>query len=99
MSPKSTSSRSSSRTANTSTKNRASSRSRARKELMKSHVNAAWEGISTHERSSTRAPDVGAHRGCDHAGLSDGLHADGPWNVLRLHRVLCPDAALFRQSG
>ena len=29
-----------------------------------------------------------AHRGRDHDGLPDGLHADGPRHVLRLHRLL-----------
>ena len=40
-----------------------------------------------------------AHRGRDHDGLPDGLHADGPRHVLRLHRVLRPDASVARQPG
>ena len=39
------------------------------------------------------------HRGRDHDGLPDGLHADGPRHVLRLHRVLRPAHAVHGQQG
>ena len=42
----------------------------------------------------TRPVDAGAHRRRHHDGLCHGLHADGPWHVLRLHRVLRPVAEL-----
>ena len=99
-SPRSTSSRSSSRTANTSTRNRASSRSRARSDIDEMRA-AARHGRrpAAHERSGTRPADAGAHRRRHHDGLPHGLHADGPWHVLRLLRLLRPVAALDRQPA
>src|SRR6185369_5375717 len=42
------------------------------------------------ERARTRPDHARAHRDRDHDGIPDGVYADGPWHVLRLHRVLRP---------
>ncbi len=97
--PRSTSSRSNSRTASTSTRNRARSRSSARTRSTKRRVSAAWAETSTNERSRTRPFDARPHRGRHHDGVPDGLHADGPRHVLRLHRLLRPHAAVHAQQG
>src|SRR6476619_2318900 len=99
MSPRSTLSKSSWLTANTSTRNLARLPLSAPRRSTKSPANAAWVGTSTHERPSTRAFDARSHRGCDHDGVPDGLHSDGPRNILRVHCLLRSDPSLHRQHG
>ena len=96
---RSTSSRSSSRTASMSTRRRASTRSSARRTSTRRRASAAWAETCRHERSRTRAADARPHRGRDHDGLPDGLHADGPRHVLRLHRLLRPGASPGPTTG
>src|SRR5205085_6869439 len=91
--------RNSSRTPNTSTKSRANWRSRARTGSTKRRASVEWAETCRNERPRTRAVDARAHRDRDHDGLSDGLHADGPRHVLRLHRVLRPDPPVRREQG
>ena len=85
---RSTSSRSSSRTASTSTTTCASWRSPRRSRSTRRRGSAAWAETTRYERSRTRAPDAGAHRGRDHDGLRHRLHPDGAGHLLRLHRLL-----------
>src|SRR5438445_8382770 len=94
MSPRSTSSKNNSRTANMSMRNHERWRSRARRASMKWRVSAEWAETCKHERSRTRPVDAGAYRRRHHDGFCHGLHADGPRHVLRLHRVLRPVAEL-----
>src|SRR5258707_10017796 len=71
-----------------STRNHASSRSRARHVSTKWRVSAEWAETCKHERSRTWPADAGADRRRHHDGFCHGLHADGPRHVLRLHRLL-----------
>src|SRR5581483_6646717 len=91
--------RSSSRTANTWMRNRARSRSNEPTRLTKPRASAAWGETSTHERSRPRLDDALSHRGRDHDGVPDRLHADGARDVLRLHRVLRARPGLPRQQS
>ena len=43
--------------------------------------------------------DAHADRDRDHAGLPDGVHADGAGHDVRLHRVLRPGASLERRTA
>src|SRR5260370_24007370 len=56
-----------------STRNHASSRSRARRESTKWRVSAEWAETCKHERSGTRPVDAGAHRRRHHDGFCHGL--------------------------
>src|SRR3954465_2808760 len=99
-SQKSTWSASNSPTANSWTKNRARSPSKARRESMKWPGSAAWAEKHRHdERSGTRPLDADAHRRRHSDGLPHGVYADGPRHVLRLHRLLRPVAELDPQQG
>ena len=53
----------------------------------------------SHERSGTRLDDAGAHRGRDHDGFPDRLHAHGPRDDLRLHRFLGSSPSLVAKQS
>src|SRR5207247_1712414 len=70
---------------------------KGRRRATRPPATGAWWSTRTRERPLPRPDDAGAHRGRDHDGLPDRVHADGPGDGLRLHRVLGPGPALVRQ--
>src|SRR6516165_5687358 len=78
-------------------KSRARSPSSARTKSTRPRASAAWARTWIHERSRARSVDAHAHRDRDHDGIPDSLHAHGPRDILRLHRLLRPDAVLGEQ--
>src|SRR5207249_4668027 len=94
---RSTWSRRSSEAASTWTKSRAGPHRRGRTRSTRPPATAPWWSTRTRERSVTRPDDAGAHRGRHHDGLPHRVHADGPGDDLRLHRLLAPGRTLVRQ--
>src|SRR3990170_1714064 len=93
------SSGSSSRTASSWTRNLAAPLWKRRTRSTTPPAIVAWwaRRRGTRERSLSRSHDAGAHRGRDHDGLPDRVHAHGPRDDLWLHRVLGSRPALVRQ--